>query len=566
MAKILVTSALPYINGIKHLGNLVGSMLPADVYSRFMRQMGHDVIYICATDEHGTPAELAAAEKDQDVATFCAEQHEIQKDIYARYNLSFDHFGRTSHRHNIETTQEFYKDLDANGFIEERTIKQVFSIDDGRFLPDRYIEGTCPKCGYENARGDQCENCTSVLDPTDLLNPRSAISGSTNVEVRESKHLFLRLPELEGEVSEWVEKQIQWPNLVKSIARKWIKEGLHERCITRDLKWGVPVGDRPGFEEKVFYVWFDAPIGYISATKEWADIDPENRNWKDWWQDDNDNVKYVEFMAKDNIPFHSISFPASIIGTRKPWKLVDYLKGFNWLTFYGGKFSTSQKRGIFTDQALEEFPADYWRYWLMANAPESSDSSFTFELFASVVNKDLNDTLGNFINRVLKMTKSKLGETIPAGGDLTDAEQELADKLDKRIKDYTKYMEDMEYRKALGELRAIWVEGNNYLDKTAPWTEIKTNPERAACILRTAINLIRIYGILSAPIIPASSAKIFESLGLEYSDYPEWITKPAIEELQTLKAGEEFTVSEPLFSKITDDEVTALSEKYGAAV
>ncbi|MCP4394716.1 MAG: methionine--tRNA ligase [Alphaproteobacteria bacterium] len=563
MAKILVTSALPYINGIKHLGNLVGSMLPADVYSRFMRQRGHDVIYICATDEHGTPAELAAAEKRQKVDVFCAEQSEIQKEIYAKYNLAFDHFGRTSDKHNIETTQEFYKDLDENGYIEERTIKQVYSIDDGRFLPDRYIEGTCPKCGYENARGDQCENCTSVLDPTDLINPRSAISGSTNVEVRESKHLFLKLPELAEEVADWVEKQIQWPQLVTSIAKKWIKEGLRERCITRDLKWGVPVGDRPGFEDKVFYVWFDAPIGYISATKEWADKDPENRDWKEWWQNA-DDVKYVQFMAKDNIPFHTISFPASILGTKKPWKLVDYIKGFNWLTFYGGKFSTSQKRGVFSDQALAEFPADYWRYWLMANAPESSDSSFTFELFASVINKDLNDTLGNFINRVLKMTKSKLGESVPTGGELTDAENELAKKLDIRIADYTKYMENLEYRKALGELRAIWVEGNNYLDKTAPWTEIKTNPNRAACILRTAINLIRLYGVLASPIIPSSSSKIFEALGLDTNDQPAWPDKPVTEELQTLKAGDKFTAPEPLFRKISDEEISELSEKYGA--
>ncbi|MGN1080371.1 MAG: class I tRNA ligase family protein, partial [Alphaproteobacteria bacterium] len=237
MTKYLITSALPYINGIKHLGNLVGSMLPADVYARFLRQKGEDVLYICATDEHGTPAELAALEKNQDVETFCAEQHEVQKDIYSRFHLSFDHFGRSSSAQNTELTQHFCKKLMENGFIEERTIKQVYSVDDGRFLPDRYIVGTCPHCGYEAARGDQCENCTRVLDPTDLINPRSVVSGSSNLEIKDSKHLFLKLPALESRLSAFIdEHEAEWPLVVTSIARKWLKEGLRERCITRDLK------------------------------------------------------------------------------------------------------------------------------------------------------------------------------------------------------------------------------------------------------------------------------------------------------------------------------------------
>ena len=283
MTKYLITSALPYINGIKHLGNLVGSMLPADVYARFLRQKGEEVLYICATDEHGTPAELAALEKNQDVETFCTEQHEVQKDIYSRFHLSFDHFGRSSSAQNTELTQHFCKKLMENGFVEERTIKQVYSVDDGRFLPDRYIVGTCPLCGYEAARGDQCENCTRVLDPTDLINPRSAVSGSSNLEIKDSKHLFLKLPALESRLSAFIdEHEAEWPLVVTSIARKWLKEGLRERCITRDLKWGIPVPVE-GFEGKVFYVWFDAPIEYIGSTAEWAEKDPENRDWKSWW-------------------------------------------------------------------------------------------------------------------------------------------------------------------------------------------------------------------------------------------------------------------------------------------
>lgn len=302
--RYLITSALPYINGIKHLGNLVGSMLPADVYARFLRQEGEHVLFVCATDEHGTPAELAALEAGLDVATYCQKQHELQADIYRRFGLSFDYFGRTSSPDNHELTQHFYQRLDENGFMEEREISQIYSFEDNRFLPDRYVIGTCPHCNYERARGDQCENCTSVLDPTDLIEPRSTVSGSTHLEVRKTKHLFLKLSALSDEVRTWVDKQQDWPNLTKSIALKWLNEGLQDRCITRDLSWGVPV-PRPGFEGKVFYVWFDAPIGYIAAAKGWAGEQVDKDAWKTWWCGSED-VKYAQFMAKDNLPFHTI--------------------------------------------------------------------------------------------------------------------------------------------------------------------------------------------------------------------------------------------------------------------
>lgn len=563
--KQLVTSALPYINGIKHLGNLVGSLLPADVYSRFLRQTGNDVLFICATDEHGTPAEIAAAEAGQDVKTFCDEQHEIQKDIYARFGLSFDHFGRTSRPQNTVLTQEMCDDLTKNGFIEERTIKQIYCEDDGRFLPDRYVEGTCPFCGYERARGDQCENCTKLLDPTDLVNPRSAISGSTKLEVRETKHLFLLLPKMAESVEKWVEtKKGIFSPLVYSIAKKWLNEGLQERCITRDLNWGIPV-NREGFEGKVFYVWFDAPIGYMSATKEWSDEKPSERNWEDWWLNADDTVHYTEFMAKDNIPFHTVTFPACLLGSGKPWKKVDYLKGFNWLTFYGGKFSTSQHRGIFTDKALEEFPADYWRYWLMANAPESDDSSFTFDSFAGMVNKDLNNTLGNFVNRVMKITEKNFGTVIPVGGENSPAEAELAAKMKELILSYTINMESLSYRKALAALKAIWAEGNNYIAATEPWKVVKEDKERAAVILRTAFNLMRIYAVLSMPVIPFASEKLLAVLGLNGKKNCDWIdTDNMDKELSFFKGGESFTLTEPLFSQIDETRIAELKEKYGS--
>ena len=424
MSKILITSALPYVNGVPHLGHMVGCLLPSDVYARFNRMLGNEVLYICGTDEHGTPSEVGAAKEGMDIGEYCTKYHNRHKEAYDAFNLSFDYFGRTSSLQNEEITYHIFEQLDKNGYIEEKSIKQIFSVDDSRFLPDRYVTGTCPHCGYDKARGDQCENCTKVLEPTELINPRSTISGSTNLEVRETKHLFLKLPLLEKRLAEWVKtKEPFWPDVAYSIAQKWLKEGLQERCITRDLKWGFSV-PKPGFEGKVFYVWFDAPIGYIGITKQWADEKPAERDWKSWW------------------------------------------------------------------------------------------------LFASVVNKDLNGVLGNFVSRVLKMTASKIGEQIPAGGEMTDIEKDLIGVLQNRVNDYLKYMNDLEFRKALNELRAVWVEGNNYISTTEPWTVIKTDAERAAAILRTCINLIRIFAVLSAPIMPATSAAMLNKLGLTSADVP----------------------------------------------
>ncbi|WP_435273268.1 methionine--tRNA ligase [Streptomyces parvulus] len=567
MARHLITSALPYINGIKHLGNMVGSMLPADVYARYLRQRGHEVLYICATDEHGTPAELAAKEQGVPVGEFCASAHDAQKAVYDGFALAFDYFGRSSSPQNTEITQHFARRLNENGFIEERAIRQVYSPADGRFLPDRYVEGTCPHCGYDKARGDQCENCTRVLDPTDLIEPRSAISGSTDLEVRETKHLFLLQSKLQHEVEEWVARhEEEWPQLAASIARKWLNEGLHDRAITRDLDWGVPVPADTwpdlAAEGKVFYVWFDAPIEYIGATKEWADQDPENRDWKSWWYDADDTVRYTEFMAKDNVPFHTVMFPATELGVREPWKKVDYVKAFNWLTYYGGKFSTSQKRGVFTDQALDILPADYWRYFLIANAPESDDSSFTWEHFTATVNKDLADTLGNFVNRVLSFSKKRFGEAVPAGGEPGEAETRLGTEIATLLAEYEAQMEALQFRKAAAALRALWSAGNSYLEEKAPWLEIKTDKDGAALTLRTAMNLIHLYAVVSEPFIPGTAAAMRQAFSLE-EDTATWITPDEARALTTVAAGTPFTVPPVLFAKLTDDDLDAYKERFG---
>ena len=421
--RILITSAIPYVAGVKHLGNLVGSMLPADIFARFCRSRGYDTLAICATDEHGAPVELAALEEGTPVAEYAAKWHAVQKELGDKFGLAWDNFGRSSSPQNHELTLHFARQLWKNGWLELRTTRQAYSATDGRFLPDRYVIGTCPHCGYDRARGDQCENCTRVLDPVDLINPRSAVSGARDIEIRDSTHLFLKQSQFADKLRIWIDShKADWPQLVTSIAYKWLDEGLQDRGITRDLEWGIPVPDDIAdgkLKGKVFYVWFDAPIEYIASTKEWADKNKKGDAWKDWWFGDKaKSVTYWEFMGKDNVPFHTVGFPVTIMASGEPWKLVDRLKGFNWLNYDGGKFSTSGKRGVFMDAALEVAPADYWRYYLIANAPESSDSNFTWEHFAGVINKDLADVLGNFVNRVTKFCVARFDGQMPGGGDL----------------------------------------------------------------------------------------------------------------------------------------------------
>jgi methionyl-tRNA synthetase len=569
--RVLITSALPYINGVKHLGNLAGSMLPADVYARFCRAMGRETLFVCATDEHGTPAELAALEAGQTVAAYCAEQHAIQKDVGERFGLSFDYFGRSSSPQNRALTQDFARALWRNGYLDVRMTRQVYSLADGRFLPDRYVIGVCPHCGYERARGDQCENCTRVLDPADLKNPRSVLSNSSNIEIRDSAHLFLKQSVFAERLRAWIDgKKDAWPQLVTSIAYKWLDEGLQDRGITRDLAWGVPVPDDIAggqLKGKVFYVWFDAPIEYIGATHEWADANGKGDAWRDWWEEGK-GVTYVEFMGKDNVPFHTVGFPCTLLGVNenadRKWKLVDQLKGFNWMNYYGGKFSTSGKRGVFMDSALEILPADYWRYYLVANAPESSDSNFTWEHFAGQVNKDLADVLGNFVNRVTKFCAARFEGKVPEGGEYGAEENALIAEMDKRISQYTDYMEARELRKSAGELRAIWVMGNEYLTKAAPWTSIKTDRPRAAAAVRMGLNLVHLFGHLCWPIMPSSARAIH----LAIQDAPDiipWPDEKMASFLNQLEPGDPIRPPEVLFAKISDEQIAAWKARFGGA-
>jgi methionyl-tRNA synthetase len=565
----LITSALPYINGIKHLGNLTGSMLPADVHARFRRMIGDEVLFICATDEHGTPAEIAAIEANQNVKEYCDEQHTLQAKSYKDFNLSFDWFGRTSSDYNHKLTQHFCDSLEKNNLIEELETEQIYSIDEKRFLPDRYVEGTCPNCGYTSARGDQCDSCTKLLDPTQLINPHSKTSGSYNLEIRKTKHLFLKQDDVVDQLEDWVQNSDKWPPLAKSIANKWLKEGIKPRSITRDLDWGIPVlknGEpREGFEDKVFYVWFDAPIGYISATQEWAK--KNGKDWESWWHGSKgaDDVEYTQFMGKDNVAFHTVSFPATLMGTKEDWKLVDKLKAFNWVNWYGDKFSTSQKRGVFLDQAVELLPADYWRWYLMSNAPEGNDLSFTWESFQATCNADLCNNFGNFVNRIVRYTESKFDSKVPEidMDYIGEDEIKLIDDVTEKINLITEHHTNIEIRKAANETRALWSIGNEYLAKSAPWANIKENPKKAGTSVAIGLNLCVLISEINTPFIPETSKTILEAFGYNF-ETAKWPDK----KINLWENGLE--VSQPigklpiLFQKLDDNWVEEQGLRFGS--
>ena len=554
-AKYIVTSALPYVNGIKHLGNFIGSLLPADIYARYLRAQGHDVLCVCATDEHGTPSELAALEEGLEVADYCKKYHEIQKQIYKDFECSFDIFGRTSHPANHKMTQHLFLKLYENGLIEEKETTQLYSIDDQRFLPDRFVRGICPYCKYENARGDQCENCTKVLDPLDLIEPKSAISGSKNVEPRVSKHLYINLPKMENEIGQWIEtKKDTWPKTSYSIAKKWVSEGLKSRSITRDLKWGIKV-PLDGYGDKVFYVWFDAPIGYIGASLEWAE--ETGKSWEYYWKDP--ETKLYQFKGKDNVPFHTVTWPSTMKGANDGFVLAYMVKGFEWLNYEGGKFSTSSKRGIFTDQALKIFPADHWRYYLILIAPERHDTDFQWSGFQSAINNDLANVLGNFVHRTLTFILRYFDGVVPKQSTLDVDDKAILETVSKTIESMRKNFEDVEFQKALLDLRSLWQSANQYFQAKEPWKLVKEDLEKAGTVLSICAQLCKSIAILNQLFIPNTSEKIFEYLGLPKPDVLLWDEATNTKDLIGKKIPAD---PKPLFTKIEDKEIKRLEEEY----
>ena len=544
--KYLITSALPYVNGELHLGHLIGCYLPSDVYARFCRAAGRDVLFVCGADEHGTPAVVGAASEGLPVIEYNNKYYEKHLRAVRDFNLSFDLYGRTHTERQEKLIHELFSRLDEQGLIEERETIQPYSVDDNMFLADRQLVGTCPKCGFDGARGDQCDKCSATYEATELLNPRSTISGSDKIEMRPTKNLFFLASKIEDRWKEWLSEHApKWSKSAAAIARGWANEGLRDTSITRDLPWGIPV-NKPGYENKVFYVWFDAPWGYVSISQ------AANDNWATWWK--NPDAYYAQFMGKDNVKFHSVFFPEQQLAMNDNWKTVDMLKGMNFLNFEGGKFSKSQHRGIFLDSAIEEAPADYWRYALLASAPETDDNDFTIARFADIVNKDLNGMLGNFVSRVCKLTAKNFGTNVPAAAGI---DEDLESQINEKLSELTSALDACEFRNAIAALRGLYAIGNEYMTKMEPWTLVKNGDMNAAgAVLNTCFQLIDLYARVSMPFIPTTAEKM-QNIFADKQDlsWPEQFEN-------RIADGAEFTVPENLFNRIDEETVARLTEKY----
>ncbi len=550
--KYLITSALPYVNGELHLGHLIGCWLPSDVYARFCRALGRDVLYIGGADEHGTPAIVGAMRENMPVLEYTNKYYEKQLRAVRDFNLSFDLYGRTHTDLQEKLIHKLFNRLQDEGLIEERETIQPYSVDDGMFLADRQLNGTCPKCGYERARGDQCDNCSAIYEATELLNPRSAISGSTNIEMRKTKNLFFLASRVQEKWRNWLKTHApKWSKTAAAIANGWASDELMDTSITRDLPWGIPV-NKPGFEDKVFYVWFDAPWGYVSISQAATD------NWADWWK--NPDTHYAQFMGKDNVKFHAVFFPEQELAMDDNWKTVDQLKSMNFLNFDGGKFSKSENRGIFLDSAISIAPSDCWRYALLASAPETDDTDFTVQKFAEIVNKDLNGMLGNFVSRVCKLTEKNFGLTVPNQSSKFKVQSSVvADKINEKLADLTRALDACEFRAAIFALRSMYAIGNEYMTENAPWTLVKEGKmDDAANALNNCFQLIDLYARVSAPFMPATAAKMQNIFGVTHD--LSWPTKFE----SRIANGEKFTVPENLFERIDDARVAEINEKYSA--
>jgi methionyl-tRNA synthetase len=549
---ILITSALPYVNNVPHLGNIVGAVLSADVYARYCRLAGYRTLYICGTDEYGTATETKALEEGMSCLEVCSKYFKMHASIYDWFQIQFDAFGRSSTPLQTEITHEIFRDLYANGFFFEKAVDQCFCEGCQRFLADRYVEGTCPLCGFDDARGDQCDGCGKLLNAVDLKNSKCKICRGTPV-IKSSSHLFLDLTKLQGQCETFVEEAAakgHWsPNSV-SIAKAWLNEGLKARCMTRDLKWGTSV-PLPGFESKVFYVWFDAPIGYISITANY-----DEASWRKWWQNP-ENVELHQFMGKDNVLFHTVIFPSTLMGTARPWTLLKGLSTTEYLNYEGGKFSKSRGTGVFGSDARDSgIPASVWRYYLLASRPESMDAAFSWSDFVAKTNAELLANLGNFVNRTTRFLAAKLESRVPEARLLAVDEQFIAERIDTELVKFAQEMEGSRLRSALKTAMAVSAAGNLYLaEQRLDAKLLQNDPERCGSVLGVAVNLCYVLSALLDPFIPGTAQDIRKILNLPARKIP---AKFALD----IKAGHVIGTPYHLFTKLDEASVEELRAKF----
>ncbi|XP_073323866.1 methionine--tRNA ligase, cytoplasmic [Pagrus major] len=556
---LLVTSALPYVNNVPHLGNIIGCVLSADVFCRYGRLRDWNVLFVCGTDEYGTATENKAREEGLTPQQICDKYHAIHSSIYKWFQIDFDYFGRTTTEKQTEIAQDIFWRLHKHDFLMEDTVEQLRCENCQRFLADRFVEGICPHCAYPEARGDQCDKCGRLINAVELREPQCKVCRQTPV-IRSSKHLFLDLPKLEAQLEQWLDKSTStgdWTANAKQITRSWLRDGLKPRCITRDLKWGTPV-PHPDFKEKVFYVWFDAPIGYLSITANYTD------KWEKWWKNPH-QVELYNFMAKDNVPFHSVVFPCSLLGAQDNYTLVNHLVATEYLNYEDTKFSKSRGVGVFGDMAKDtNIPSDVWRFYLLYVRPEGQDSAFSWADMATKNNSELLNNLGNFINRAGMFVTKFFDGCVPAM-ELQQEDKKLLALVGWELQQYIQLMDKVKIRDALKHILNISRHGNQYIQVNEPWRKIKgddTERLRAGTVTGVSVNIACLLSVMLFPYMPTVSQTIRDQLNA-----PQSIISTMLQGNGTfvcaLSAGHRVGTVSPLFQKLEMDQIEALKKRFG---
>ncbi|KAH7356624.1 tRNA synthetases class I (M)-domain-containing protein [Rhexocercosporidium sp. MPI-PUGE-AT-0058] len=553
---ILITSALPYVNNIPHLGNVIGSVLSADVYSRFSKLRDRPTLFICGTDEYGTATEARARETGQTPKELCDEFHVKHKAIYDWFEIGFDYFGRTTTEQQTVIAQDIFMKLYKNGYLEERTTLQPYCEHHHSFLADRFVEGTCPKCQYDDARGDQCDKCGSLLDALELINPRCKVDGTTPVP-KDTTHIFMRLDKVQEDVAKFfAQSSVEggWSANGISITKSWLDKGLEGRSITRDLNWGTPV-PLPGYEKKVLYVWFDACIGYPSITANYT------KDWELWWRNP-EQVKLYQFMGKDNVPFHTVIFPGSQLGTKDKWTKLHNISVTEYLNYEQGKFSKSRGIGVFGDGAKETgIPPSVWRYYLIANRPETGDTQFEWKAFIAGNNSELLANVGNFVNRLVKFVNAKLGGVIPEFSATYEDDSfdfpGFIGEVNGLLAEYVADMEAVHLRSGLKKFMEISAKGNLILAGRLDNANLANSPERTHAIIGLALNLAYLLASLSSPFMPATATSITEQLNAPLLSIPDKWSPGA------LPGGHKLGKAAYLFTRIPEEKEAEWRGKYG---